>query len=194
MSTQATALKLGPGDATRLLSAEQFATADFVETWRYVRSGGRLVVSPPAGDDHVSMTEPWRDALVLYKVAHPNLVERVVSEAWIHPDDASDRIGDIGVYLRATEPQPPIPDRIPDLVFEVVNLGLRARARDSIEKREQYHRLGVREYVIIDRAEHRVTVLTHDPNGYIERSLGPNDTYVSPLLPGLEVPFGELIG
>lgn len=193
MSTQTTALKLNRDDSGRSLSAQQFAHAEFAEPWRYERTGGTLVVSPPAGEDHVSVSEPLRDRLGAYRLAHPIIVELVVSEAWIRVDADNDRIGDIGVYLRTDAPAPPIPDRVPDLVFEVVSPGRRASQRDYVEKRDPYHGLGIREYVIVDRPRRAVTVLTHEPDGYAERILGPSDTYASPLLPGLAIPLGELI-
>ena len=36
-------------------------------------------------------------------------------------DDGTDRIGDIGVYLVPNGPVPKIPDRVPDLMFEVIS-------------------------------------------------------------------------
>jgi Uma2 family endonuclease len=194
MATQVTTLKLGPGDDGRALSAEQFAASEFAAAWRYERVEGRLLVSPPAEDDHVGVSEPLRDRLGAYRLANPGVVERVVSEAWIRPDDRNDRIGDIGVYLRTPDPAPPIPDRIPDLAFEIVSPGRRSSERDYVEKRDQYHRLGVRKYVIVDRTRRRVTVLTHEPAAYSERVPGPADSYASPLLPRLVVPLAELIG
>ena len=34
-----------------------------------------------------------------YRLAHPELVELVVSECWVRVDAETDRIGDIGVFL-----------------------------------------------------------------------------------------------
>ena len=51
----------------------------------------------------------------------------------------------------------------------------------------------VKEYVIVDRFAHRVTVLTLEEGTYSERVLGPDDVYASPRLPGLEIPLGGVI-
>lgn len=187
-----TQLTLGPEDDGRFVSAEEFASASFVEPWTYERVDGRLVVMSPEGEEHVDYSEPWRDALVLYKrLSRPDVVQKVVSNAWIRVNDGTDRIGDIGVYLVPDGPVPPIPDRVPDLMFEIVSPGRTSLDRDYVEKREEYHRLGVREYVIIDRFKKIVTVLTHGPGGYEEQILTLADAYRSPLLPGLEFPLAE---
>jgi Uma2 family endonuclease len=184
---------LGPGDHGRLVSDEEFAEAEFAEPWKYERVEGRLVVMFPDGQEHIDVSEPWRDRLGAYKLVHPEWVQIVKSEAWVRIPDGTDRIGDIGVYLTSDRPTPKIPDRIPELMFEIVSPGRESRDRDYVEKRADYFRIGVREYVIIDRFARRVTVLTHAPEGYEERMLTPADTYTSPLLPGLAIPLVEVL-
>jgi len=187
-------LTLGPDDHGRPVSADEFADADFLEPWRFERAEGRLIVMPPSGPGHRETAEPFRDHLGAYRLAHPDLVQLVCSEAWVRPDADGDRVGDIAVYL-ARNPPAPIPiDRVPDLMFEVVSPGKVARERDYIEKRAEYHKLGVREYVIVDRFAGTVTVLTYAIEGYDERVLRAADTYTSPLLPGLAVPLAEILG
>ena len=185
---------LGPDDRGRLVSAEVFASADGLEPWRYEREEGRLIVMAPDGEDHANATEPWRDELVIYKrMVRPDLVEKVKSDAWVRVGGGTDRVGDIGVYLFSERPAPPIPDRVPDLMFEIVSPDRASRDRDYVTKRPDYHRIGVREYVIIDRFEGKVTVLSHAPDGYEERVLRPPDAYTSPLLPGLSIRLGEVL-
>jgi Uma2 family endonuclease len=192
-SATATRLRLGPDDHGRLVTDEEFAEADYAEPWKYERVEGRLVVMFPDGQEHIDTSEPWRDALVLYKkLNRPDLVQTVKSEAWVRVPGGTDRIGDIGVYLISDRPSPPIPDRVPELMFEIVSPGREAHDRDYVEKRADYHRLGVREYVVIDRFTKRVTVLTHTPIGYEGNVLTPADTYTSPLLPGLVIPLAEV--
>ena len=66
-------------DAGRAVSSEDFASADFEEPWRYERVEGKLVVVAPVGEDHTDMSDPWRDPLAVYKLAHLEIVRRVVS-------------------------------------------------------------------------------------------------------------------
>ena len=177
-------LHLGPEDHGRLVSPDEFAEAETVAPWKYERENGRLSVMAPDGQGHVESSEPWWKGLFRYFLDHDDVVERVVPAAWLRIDGGKDRIGDIGVYLVADGPQPPIPDRVPDLMFEVVSPGSEARQRDYIEKRADYERRGVREYVIVDRFAATVTVLTLEAGVYQERVLGRSETYATPLLPG----------
>jgi Uma2 family endonuclease len=188
-------LTLGPSDAGRLVSADEFAEAEFDEPWTYEREDGRLVVMAPNGADHVETSSPWLLRLILYKVGHPEVVEMVVPNAWVRVDDGSDRIGDLGVYLRAPTPATVrIPDRVPEMMFEIVSPGTVSRKRDYIKKRVDYHKLGILEYVIVDRFTQGVTVLTHAADGYRERILTAGETYESPHLPGLAIPLTEVFG
>ena len=188
-----TARALGPADHGDAVSAEEFAAAEFLEPWTYEREAGRLVVVAPEGYDHQITAEPWRDALVFYKRDHPAIVRHVFSGSWLRAPGGVERVGDLGVYL-ANSPLTATPsgEPIPDLVFEIVSPGRASRERDYVVKRAEYHRLGVREYVIIDRFDRVVVVLTHQPEGYAERVLRVGDIYTTPLLPGLGVALAEV--
>jgi Uma2 family endonuclease len=187
-------LTLGPEDHGRAVSAEQFASADFVEPWTYEREEGRLIVMAPDGEDHVDFAERWCDALVLYKrLDRPDIVQKVVSNAWIRLDEGADRVAHIGVYLVSDQAMPPIPHRVPEIIFEIVSPGRGPRDRDYVEERRDDLCLGVREYVIIDRFKKRVTVRSYVRRSYRERVLTPADTYTSPLLPGLAIPLAEVL-
>jgi Uma2 family endonuclease len=185
-------LELGPGDAGRDISAGEFADAVFQEPWRYERASGRLVVMAPDGEAHIDAVDPWLERLFGYRSTHREIVRRVVPNAWIRVDDGTDRIGDIGVYLAGDPGGKTIPDRIPDLMFEIVSPGREAHDRDYVEKRAEYERLGIKEYVIVDRFTKQVTVFTLAPDGYHDRVLTAADTYTSPLLPGLAIPLAEV--
>jgi Uma2 family endonuclease len=185
-------LRLGLEDHGRPLSHAGFASAQFDEPWRYERVQGRLIVMAPSGEGHVSHSEPFRDQLGAFKLAHPDIVERVVSEAWVFVDDGTERIADIGVYLMASKGKGRIPKRIPELVFEVVSEG--SDERDYVTKRTEYERAGVREYVIVDPRRRRVTVLRRvRGGGFRETRLGPDDSYSTPSLPGLRIPLAKIL-
>jgi Uma2 family endonuclease len=191
----ATILQLTAADAGLELSREEYAEADWSEGVRFERSHGRLVAMPPAGHDHHVTSEPIRDHLVVYKLAHPDVVEHVFEESWTAVDDDTDRIPDLAVYLKSADAEPlRIPDRVPELIFEIISPGRENRRRDYDEKRDEYERLGVLEYVIVDRFDHEVTVLRLVNGQYQEQILKPTDTYRTPLLPGLEIPLQPIIG
>jgi Uma2 family endonuclease len=192
MATTQPILRLGKSDEGRLVSSDEFAEAEFDEPWKYEREDERLIVMAPSGGGHIDAGEPWRDDLVVYKLAHRDVVQKVVSEAWLRVNDGTDRIGDIGVYFQPTGPVPEIPDRVPDMMFEIVSPDKASRDRDYVRKRGEYHALGVREYVIIDRFQKIVTVLTFAPDGYDERILTVGETYESPLLPGFSIRLSDV--
>jgi Uma2 family endonuclease len=186
-------LRLGKLDDGRPTSTEEFANAEYEEPWTYERVDGRLVVMSPEGPRHISQSEPWRNRLGSYCESRPDLVLAVVSQAWIQVDDDNTRIADIGIYLGVAYDDLEVPDQVPDLVFEFVSEGKANRHRDYVEKRAQYEKLGVREYVIVDRFDKKVTVLTLAEGAYVERVLTPADVYRSPLLPGFEVALAEAL-
>ncbi|MEO6811147.1 MAG: Uma2 family endonuclease [Isosphaeraceae bacterium] len=186
-------LVLGPDDHGRIVSDAEFDAAYFSEPWTYERIKGKLIVMSPDGQEHIDASEPWNDRLVGYKLSHPEIVQTVKAEAWMRIEGGTDRIADIGVYLVTDRPVPRIPERIPDLVFEALSPGREAWKRDFVEKRADYHRLGVREYVVIDRFEQQVTVFTHTPRGYDERVLNLGDVYTSPLFPALAIPLADVL-
>ena len=176
------------------LSRADFAEAEFALPHRYERSNGKLVVAPPAGYGHQSAGKPFRNHIGAYELAHPDIVEDVFDECWITLPDDTDRIADMAVYLRTDEARPDYPERIPELVYEVVSPGFQNRKRDYEEKRLEYEQAGIREYVIIDRFDQQVTVLRLTVDGFDETVLKPKDTCTTPLLPGLEIPLESIIG
>ena len=186
-------LRLGVADHGRKLSREEFAEAQYDEPWRYERVNGKLVVMAPAGPDHQRPNNRIRDFLGAYSLAHPEIVEYVFSEAWIYTSKEIDRIADIGVFLLASQEKGTGPGRAPDLVYETVSGGGEDRKRDYVDKRAEYLRIGVQEYVIIDRFEHRLTVLRRRRGRFTESELGRGDVYTSPLLPGLKIPLKGII-
>jgi len=183
-------LRLRQRDHGRPTSADEFAAAEFDEPWTYERVDGRLVVMSPEGTGHVIQSNPWLKGLYIYSSQHPEVAMWIVSQAWVHVDEKNTRIADIGVYLVRDLN---IPEQVPDLVFEIVSPGKASRRRDYVEKRAQYEKLDVREYVIIDRFDGKVTVLTLGEAGYTEAVFTPTDVYRSPLLPGFEVDLAEVL-
>ena len=189
-----TALLLTDADAGMELSRDEFGEAEFDPKFRFERVEGRLIVMAPSGLDHHISAEPIRDALVAYKLAQPKIVEHVFQESWMVVEDDVDRIADLAVFLCTTVPRADFPYWTPDVVFEIVSAGWENRRRDYQEKRAEYERLGVPEYVIVDKYDHLVTVLTLTDGRYAERRLGAADSYTSPQLPGLSIPLRGVIG
>ncbi len=183
-----THIRLGPDDAGRVVSREQFATLDFQPPYKYERVQGRLVVMSPPGPGHRKVSRPFRRELGGYWAAHRELIDDVDVEGWVATSPDDDRLPDICVYLAGEQSGVDVPDRIPEMVFEFVSESRRDQERDYIHKRREYHDIGVREYVIVDRFKSSVLVLVWQEDGYDERTLTGDDSYTSPLLPGLSIP------
>ena len=184
-------LHLGPDDGGRLLNAGEFANADFKEPFQYERVRGRLVVLNPAGAEQRFVSRPFRRTLSAYWAENLGLVEDVDIEGWVRTSPDDDRIPDICVYLAGDDAGRPVPDRIPAMIFEFVSQSRSDQERDYIHKRDEYHAIGVKEYVIVDRFKRAVLVLTWQPDGYAERTLTEHDFYSTPLLPDLVIPLSE---
>jgi Uma2 family endonuclease len=186
-----TILRLGPKNAGERVSAEEFASAEFVPPYRYERVKGRLVVMAPAGPDHRDAGRPFRRELPYYWRLHQDIVEDIDFEGWVETSDEDDRLPDVCIYLRSSASDRRVPERVPDLVFEIVSESRSDQERDYIAKREEYHRIGVKEYVIIDRFKREALVLSWREDDYEERVLTETAIYTTPLLPGLEIPLAE---
>jgi Uma2 family endonuclease len=193
MPTQQHFLVLGPADRGRSLSSWEYQQAEFERPWNYEREGGRLLVMAPDSPEHDQCSEPIRDLLGAYRLAHPQIVELVVSECWLRVDEGTDRIGDIGVFLAGDRSGLKRPQRVPEMMVEVVSPDRESRERNYVKKRGEYLQLGMLEYVIIDRMRRRVTVYTHDAGHYRKRVLHPGRRYRSPLLPGLEISLSDIL-
>lgn len=185
-------LKIGPNDAGMLLSAEEFAEADYQEPFTYERVRGRLVVMSPAGPDHRQVSRPFRRELGLFWGLHQDLVEDVDVEGWVATSPDDDRIPDICVYLFGSPGR--VPQRVPDLIYEFVSQDRSDQERDYIDKRAEYHAIRVKEYVIVDRFKDTILVLAWQPGDYAEKLLRADAVYTTSLLPGLKVSLKEVFG
>ncbi len=187
-----TMLQLGSHDAGVQITAEEFAIAQFEEPYKYERVRGRLIVMSPSGPEHRKVSRPFRRKLGGYWEQHPELVDDVDIEGWVATSEQDDRIPDICVYLAGSKSAESVPRRVPDLVFEFVSSNRADQERDYIYKRAEYHKIGVREYVIVDRFKTAVLVLTWQEGDFAERGLSPKDSFTTPLLPGLTIPLDEV--
>ena len=189
-----TVLQLGRDDVGFRLTREEYAAAELQEPYIYERVQGRLAVMSPAGPEHRSVSRPFRRELGGYWAAHPEIVDDVDVEGWVATSPDDDRIPDICVYLAGSSSGEEIPHRVPDLIFEFVSQDRADQERDYITKRAEYHRIGVKEYVIVDRFKKAVLVLVWQEGDYAEKQLDFHDVYKSPLLPGLTVALAEILG
>ena len=82
---------------------------------------------------------------------------------------------------------------MPTIAVEFVSAGKRAWQRDYLEKRGEYLEVGVKEYWIIDRFRRTMTVYTPADEGYGEQVVLEHEVFITPLLPGFELPLAKLL-
>ena len=105
----------------------------------------------------------------------------------------SDRHPDQAIYLDPPPPgDSPWTRWIPHIVVEIVSEG--GEERDYVVKREEYLRIGVREYWIIDPGTRELRILSREGDVWAEAVFKEGAVYRTPLLPGLEVRLEELLG
>lgn len=184
--------QLGPTDAGMRLSRSAFADAVLEEPFIYERVAGRLVVMSPSGPQHRRLTRVFSRALHVYWDEHPDIVDFVDQEGWVITEDATDRLPDICVYLAGPQSGKDVPGRVPELSYEFVSENRADQERDYIDKRGEYHAIGVKEYVIVDRFKQAALVLTWAEGDYEEQWLTPEQTHSTKLLPGLKVELSEV--
>ena len=187
-----TVLKLGRDDVGVRLSREEFAAADFQAPYIYERVQGRLAVMSPAGAPHRQVSRPFYRKLCVYWDKHPEIIDIVDIEGWVATSPDDDRIPGICVYLAGPCSGQDVPDRVPDIIFEFVSADRSDQERDYIDKRAEYHTIGVQEYVIVDRFKQAVLVLTWQKDDFAESTLTPKEDYTTPSLPELTVPLNDV--
>ncbi len=190
-------IRIGPADHGRRMTLEAFIKADFVEGWLYELARGVVEVTQVPKPRHGRVV--WRVArlFINYDERHPGIINYQAGGGECRlrlPAMVSDRHPDQAIYLDP-EPEegPDVWTRwVPHIVVEVVSP--RGRKRDFIAKREEYLRMGVREYWIIDPEKRRMHVLVRRGDAWQERIVPERGIYRTNLLPGLEVRPAELLG
>jgi Uma2 family endonuclease len=133
---------------------------------------------------------------MLYADEHPGAINYQAggSECRVRaPGMRSDRHPDQAIYLSPPpDGEKPWTYWIPDIVVEVVSRG--GWRRDYQEKREEYLRIGVRKYWIVDPARRAFMVLRRAGDTWEETPVSFRGVYRTPLLPGLEVRPAEILG
>ena len=187
---QKTATLIGPADDGRPMSLDEFSRADGQEGFLYELGRGIITVVNVPGIPHAKQVHAVHRQLHRYGDSHPDQVNLILGgsdskilvsdlESERHPDAALYKSPppDEGPDVRATWP--------PDLVVEVVSPS--SGHRDYEEKREEYLRIGVREYWIIDASRGEageMLVLRRSGSAWKERVVRPFQVYQPRLLPG----------
>ncbi|MBI2480187.1 MAG: Uma2 family endonuclease [Planctomycetia bacterium] len=165
MSVETLPLQLGPDANGMLISPDEFDSAECERGWRYELIRGVLIVTP-------APLEEERD---------PN--EEL---GFLLRRRRADRVIWTGLGRR------PKRGEVPAIVIEFVSSGKRSRTRDYVEKRNEYLRVGIQEYWIIDRFQRTMTVHLKRDAACETKLVHESETYATPLLPGFQLPLARL--
>lgn len=187
---------IGRADQGRRMRLSDFINADFEEGWSYELARGRVVVTEIPGPNHGLIVMRMADHLAFYARDHPGVIKYRGGggECRIRlPGMLSDRHPDLAVYLSALPAGPnPWTEWVPALVVEVISKG--SRRRDDVEKRDEYLRVGVLEYWVIDPKKREMRVHSRAGDTWRIATVRANAAHRTHLLPGLEVRPADLIG
>ena len=147
---------------------------------------------PPAGDEQHRLANPIIRDLMHYWEEHLDLIADIDVNGWVATSPDDDRIPDMVVYLAKSGVKPTRPDTVPDMIFEFVSESRADQERDYIHKREEYERIGVKEYVIVDRLKSSVLVLSLKQRKFVDQALSRTRTHKSSLLPGFSLALREI--
>ena len=187
-----TLIKIGPADHGRPMSLAEFEHAKVQEGYLYELSRGIITVSdvpkrrhmlqldrdPPAALQSTTYLHPGRIA------GHPGRRRMQAADPRPSSPNGIPTCRDLPDRAAADRQREPLAHWIPEIVIEVVSPS--SRKRDYEEKPEEYLRLGVKEYWIVDGREQG-----HGRDATRAESLGrdaiePPAIYRTRLLPGLE--------
>jgi Uma2 family endonuclease len=187
---------VGPDSHGLAMAFDDFIRADHVEGWLYELARGIVIATEVPGIHHGRIVSRFTELFVLYAVAHPDVINYRAGGGECRlrlPGMKSDRHPDQAIYLHPDPKGPGVWTRwVPQIVVEVVSRS--GEDRDYVEKREEYLRIGVLEYWILDAHRRRMLVLRRAGDVWEENLLGEACVHRTELLPGLEASVGDLLG
>jgi Uma2 family endonuclease len=193
----ATLLKLGPTDAGRVLTLEEFMSGDYEEGYRYELIDGRLYVSPQPNVPG-ALVEDWiLDKLKEYARAHPDVLKRVIGKARVF----------VHARKKTTNPEPdatayhdfPVDAPFQEIRWEELNPILVVEVvseddpnKDLVRNAKLYLQVpSIREYWVLDPREdpEHPSLRMHRRRGnrWVIRDFAGGSTYTTKLLPGFSL-------
>jgi Uma2 family endonuclease len=186
-----TITRIGPADQGRRMSLEEFEHAEAEGERLYELSRGAITVVDVPKPRHLKLFDALHQQFSDFKSKHPKLIYAIAGGGeckLLIADLESERHPDLAIY-KTSPPEGRNDDEIwsqwvPEIVVEVVSPS--SRHRDYQEKPEEYLRLGVGEYWIVDADEGLMKVLRRSRGRWVEYPVLPPAGYRTRLLPGFE--------
>lgn len=174
-----------------LLTPEEFdAISEWEEGYRYELVHGVLVVTPPPSVSERNPNDELGYLLRTYRDTHPQgfHLDDTVPEHTVSTSTARRRAD--RVIWAGLGRVPDYQHDLPSIAIEFVSSSSRDRARDDLEKREEYSEAGIQEYWIIDRFRRAMTIFRGTQS---ERVVKEGEAYTTDLLPGFELHLSGLL-
>jgi Uma2 family endonuclease len=186
--------KFGIESTGILMTADEFDKSDpedFDQNWDYELINGVLIVSPIPLVQETDPNEELGYLLRAYGENHPDgkALDKTLPEQYVRIG-ANRRKADRVIWVGLG--RLPRKGETPTMVVEFVSRRKRDRERDYEAKREDYQKVKVQEYWIIDRFTQTMTVHILDNGKYRKKVVHARQTYRPKLLPGFELPLARL--
>jgi len=173
------------------MSLEEFEHAEADDGRLYELSRGVITVVDVPKPRRLKLFDEVRQQFSDFKSRHPKLIYAIAGGGeckLLIPGLESERHPDLAIY-KTPPPKGRNDDEVwsqwaPEIVVEVVSPS--SRQRDYQEKPEEYLRLGVSEYWIVDADEGLMKVLRRSRGKWVENAVRPPAVYRTRLLPGFE--------
>jgi Uma2 family endonuclease len=184
----------GPESNGILITPEEFDAADpedFAEGWTYELINGVLIVSPIPLEEEVDPNEELGRLLRNYQEDHPQgaALNKTLPERYIRLPNSrrrADRVFWAGLGRH------PYREETPTVAIEFISKRKRDRVLDYETKRDEYMRVKLKEYWVIDRFMETMTVFTRGHGKIRMRVTQKDEVYKTELLPGFELPLARL--
>jgi Uma2 family endonuclease len=176
------------------MSPEEFDNIEqYDENFRYELINGVVVVSPIPLFEETDPNDLLGHFLKNYQRNHPQgkVLDATMPQQYVRTSTGR-RIADRLLWIGLGR----YPDRRNDvakIAVEFVSGSKRDRQRDYVDKQSEYMEVGIQEYWIIDRFKRQMTVFLNEPSGIREQVISEKETHESPLLPGFQLPVGEIL-
>ncbi len=188
------ATRIGLACAGIHMTPEEFdGITDYDDLYRYELIHGVLVVNPIPLESEAGPNELLGRLLGNYQEQHPQgaSLDATLPERFVYIQESRRRADRVIWAGLGRQPKPK--EDVPTIVVEFVSAGKRSYVRDYVEKRHDYLGIGVVEYWIIDRFRRTMTVFREGPADAAEQVVTENETYITPLLPGFQLPLARLL-
>ena len=182
----------GPEDNGILMTPREFDRADFDDGWTYELVNGVLIVSPIPSEEEVDPNEELGRWLRNYQEHHSqgSALNKTLPERHVRVAKNRRRVDRV---IWAGLGRKPRRNEKPTIAVEFVSKRKRDRERDYKTKRDEFMRLRIQEYWIIDRFLRIMTVFIRQGTKIKQVVVAENEVYRTPLLPGFELPLARLL-